>query len=183
VLCPTCTNVYPSALIAADRPDLVSHLVLMQALDWDQERIWTGKVVDPTGDLATPYAGQELMYRTRQAAAKTWYPNALGRPDQTETWLRQSCACFAHGGNFCLASLIQCWFGPNIDRPAFATFSQPTLAVWGVNDRSHRRSDKRSLLKIAPHARYIEREGVGHFPEIEDPVWFESLLKDFLDAA
>lgn len=82
VLCPTCTNVYPSALIAAEHPELVSHLVLMQALDWDQERIWTGKIVDPTGDLAKPYAGQELIYRTRPMAAKTWYPNALGHPDR-----------------------------------------------------------------------------------------------------
>jgi pimeloyl-ACP methyl ester carboxylesterase len=183
VLCPTCTNVYPSALIAAGHPELVSHLVLMQALDWDQARIWTGKIVDPNGDLAKPYAGQELMYRTRQVAARTWYPNALGDPDRNESFLRQSCECFAHGGNFCLASLIQRWFGPDIDRPAFAAFSQPTLAVWGVNDRSHRKSDKRSLLNIAPHARYVEREGAGHFPEIEDPVWFESLLREFLDAA
>ncbi len=36
VLCPTCTNVYPCTMIAASHPDLVSHLVLMQALDWDK---------------------------------------------------------------------------------------------------------------------------------------------------
>ena len=56
----------------------------------------------------------------------------------------------------------------------------PTLIVWGMNDRAHRKSDKRSLLNIAPHAQYLEREGVGHFPEIEDPIWFESLLRQFL---
>jgi pimeloyl-ACP methyl ester carboxylesterase len=180
VLCPTCTNVYPSAFVAAEHPELVSHLVLMQALDWDQERIWTGKIVDPTGDLAKPYTGQELIYRTRPMAAETWYPNALGHPGRSETFLRQSCECISHGGNFCLASLIQSWFGPDIDRPVFPAFSQPTLAVWGMNDRSHRKSDKRSLLSIAPHARYVEREGVGHFPEIEDPIWFENLLRQFL---
>jgi pimeloyl-ACP methyl ester carboxylesterase len=87
---------------------------------------------------------------------------------ETNPYLRQSCECIAHGGNFCLASLIQSWFGPEIEQPVFPAFSQPTLAVWGMNDRSHRKSDKRSLLKIAPHARYVEREGVGHFPEIED---------------
>jgi len=117
VLCPTCTNVYPSALIAAEHPELVSHL---------------------------------------------------------------ACECISHGGNFCLASLIQSWFGPDVDQPAFPTFSQPALAVWGMNDRSHRKSDKRSLLNIAPHAKYVEREGVGHFPEIEDPVWFDRLLRQFL---
>ena len=180
VLCPTCTNVYPSALIAAEHPELVSHLVLMQALDWDQERIWTGKIVDPTGDLAKPYIGQELIYRTRSTAAKAWYPNALGHPDRNEFFLQQSCECISRGGNFCLASLIQSWFGPDVDQPAFPTFSQPTLVVWGMNDRSHRKSDKRSLLNIAPHAKYVEREGVGHFPEIEDPVWFDRLLRQFL---
>ena len=180
VLCPTCTNVYPSALIAAEHPELVSHLVLMQALGWDQERIWTGKIVDPTGNLAKPYIGQELIYQTRSTAAKAWYPNALGHPDRIESFLRQSCECISHGGNFCLASLIQSWFGPDVDQPAFPTFSQPTLAVWGMNDRSHRKSDKRSLLNIAPHAKYVEREGVGHFPEIEDPGWFDTLLRQFL---
>jgi pimeloyl-ACP methyl ester carboxylesterase len=180
VLCPTCTNVYPAALMAARNPKLVSHLVLMQALDWDQERIWTGKIVDPAGDLAKPYAGQEWIYQARTMAAKTWYPNALGQPGRIDSFLQQSCACISHGGNFCLASLIQSWFGPKADQPTFPPFSQPTLAVWGMNDRAHRKSDKRSLLNIAPHAQYVEREGVGHFPEIEDPVWFEGLLRQFL---
>ncbi|OKO68613.1 hypothetical protein AC629_41950, partial [Bradyrhizobium sp. NAS80.1] len=180
VPCPTCTNVYPCALIAAEHPNLVSHLVLMQALDWDKERIWTSKIVDPNGDLAKPYMGQELNYRTRASAAANWYPNAVGHSRHNEAFLRQACACFDHGGNFCLASLIQAWFGPEVDSPVFPDFSQPTLAIWGMNDRSHRKSDKRSLLAIAPHARLIEREGVGHFPEIEDPVWFEGMLRELL---
>ncbi len=180
VLCPTCTNVYPSALIAAGHPDLISHLVLMQALDWDKERLWTGKIVDPNGDLAKPYTGQELIYRTRAGAAANWYPNAVGDPGRHNAFLRQACACFDHGGNFCLASLIQAWFGPEVKTPLFPSFQQPTLAIWGTNDRSHRKSDKRSLLAIAPHAQFIEREGVGHFPEIEDPVWFEEMLRVFL---
>jgi pimeloyl-ACP methyl ester carboxylesterase len=180
VLCPTCTNVYPSVLLAANQPALVSHMVLMQALDWDQERTWTSKIVDPAGDLAKPYTGQELIYKTGPISAKVWYANAVGRAEQTEAFLRQSCECLSHRGNFCLASLIQSWFGPNIDPPSFAPVSQPALAVWGLADRSHRKSDKRSLLKMAPHAQYIEREGVGHFPEIEDPTWFENLLRDFL---
>ena len=46
------------ALIAAGHPELVSHLVLMQALDWDQARIWTGKIVDPNGDLQNPMPGR-----------------------------------------------------------------------------------------------------------------------------
>jgi len=180
VLCPTCTNVYPCALIAAKQPGLVSHLVLMQALGWEQEKIWTGKIVDPAGDLAKPFVGQQINYRTRMDAPRTWYPNALGTPHLAEPFLKQSCDCFTHGGNFCLASLIQSWFGPGIADPSFPPFKQPALAVWGLNDRSHRRSDKRSLLTIAPHARYVERENTGHFPEIEDPEWFEALLKDFL---
>ena len=180
VLCPTCTNVYPSALIAAKHPELVSRLILMQALSWEQEKVWTSKIVDPAGDLARPFLGQDVSYRMRASAPKTWYPNALGSSDLAESFLNQSCECFAHGANFCLASLIQAWFGRGVADPVFPPFSQPTLAVWGVGDSSHRRSDKRSLLAIAPHAQYVEREGVGHFPEIEDPEWFEELLKRFL---
>lgn len=182
VLCPTCINVYPSALIAAETPSLVSHLVLMQALDWEQEQSWTAKIVDPNGDLAKPYVGQEFNFTTRAIAAKTWYPNALGRADQIEDFLQRSCTCFDHDGNFCLASLIQSWFGPDAEQPSFRTFKQPVLAVWGMNDRSHRKSDKRSLLNIARNATFVEREGVGHFPEIEDPAWFESMLKQFVSS-
>lgn len=180
VLCPSCSNVYPSVLVAAEHPELVSHLVLMQALDLDQSRIWTHKIVDPTGDLARPYAGQELMYRTRSVMAKSWYPISVGRPDRVDWFIKHACDCISHGGNFCLASLIQGWFGPDAEALTFPSFSQPTLAVWGLEDRSHRKSDRRSLLKLAPHAQYIEREGVGHFPEIEDPAWFEDLLRKFL---
>ena len=180
VLCPTCTNVYPSAQIAAKQPELVSHLVLMQALAWEQEKIWTGKVIDPAGDLGRPFLGQEQNYRMRAKIPTMWYPMAVGAPELTEPFLKQSCECLAHGGSFCLASLIQNWFGPGIDNPSFSAFTQPALAVWGMNDRSHSRSDKRSLLNIAPHARYVEHEGVGHFPEIEDPAWFDALLKSFL---
>ncbi len=89
VLCPTCTNVYPVALIAAEHPDLVSHVVLMQALEWDQERIWTSKIVDPNGDLARPYAGQTFNYQMRAAAAEAWYPNALGDSAKVTSFLRQ----------------------------------------------------------------------------------------------
>ena len=180
VLCPTCTNVYPSALIAGEQPSLVSHLILMQALDWDQERTWAAKIVDPNGELAKPYSGQNFNYKTRAVAAETWYPNALGRADHIKPFLQQSCSCFAHDGNFCLASLIQSWFGPDAERPSFRAFTQPVLAVWGTNDRSHRKSDKRSLLNIAPNATFVEREGAGHFPEIEDPEWFEGILKQFI---
>ncbi|TXH80058.1 MAG: alpha/beta hydrolase [Rhizobium sp.] len=180
VLCPTCTNVYPSVLIAAKCPELVSHLVLIQALGWEQEKIWTSKIVDPAGDLAKPFLGQQINYRTRASAPKTWYPNALGTSHLAEPFLKQSSDCFAHGGNFCLASLIQNWFGPGIADPSFPLFNQPALAVWGMNDRSHRRSDKRTLLGIASHARYVERENVGHFPEIENSEWFEALLREFL---
>jgi hypothetical protein len=51
-----------------------------------------------------------------------------------------------------------------------------------MNDRSHRKSDKRSLLNIAPNATFIERVGVGHFPEIEDPDWFERSLRQFVSG-
>ena len=180
VLCPTCTNVYPCALIAARDPELVSHLVLMQALAWREERIWVRKIVDPTGDLASPYLGQDLIYRTRAAAAANWYPNALGDTGRAAAFLHQARGCFDNGANFCLASLIQAWFGLDKDAPEFPSFTQPTLAIWGLSDRSHRKSDRSSLLLIAPHATMAEREGVGHFPEIEDPEWFERTLKSFL---
>lgn len=180
VLCPTCTNVYPSALIAVEHPSMVSHLVLMQALDWEQERTWAAKIVDPNGDLAKPYSGQDFNYKTRAMAARTWYPNAVGRADLLEPFLQQSCSCFAHDGSFCLASLIQSWFGPDAERPSFRPFAQPALAVWGMNDRSHRKSDKRSLLNVAPNATFVELEGVGHFPEIEDPECFERILRQFI---
>lgn len=107
VLCPTCTNVYPSALIAAKRPELVSHLVLMQALGWEQEKIWTGKIVDPAGDLAKPFLGQQINYNTRTNAPKTWYPERAGHTAPRRTVSQAVLRCFAHGGNSCLASLIQ----------------------------------------------------------------------------
>jgi len=90
VLCPTCTNVYPTAQIAAKQPELVSHLVLMQALAWEQEKIWTGKVIDPAGDLGRPFLGQEQNYRMRAKIPTMWYPMAVGAPELTEPFLKHS---------------------------------------------------------------------------------------------
>lgn len=102
------------------------------------------------------------------------------RSTRSEAFLRQACDCIAHDGNFCLASLIHAWFGADVTPPVFAPFHQPTLAVGGLSDRSHRKSDKRSLLALAPYARFVQHDSVGHFPEIEDPMWFDSLLRKFL---
>jgi len=54
------------------------------------------------------------------------------------------------------------------------------LVLWGLADRTHRRTDKRSILSYMPHARWVEFDSAGHFPELEEPERFREVLFRFL---
>jgi pimeloyl-ACP methyl ester carboxylesterase len=60
--------------------------------------------------------------------------------------------------------------------------NQPTLLVWGRNDRMVALAQSRRLARAMPHARLSVLERCGHLPMIERPAEFNRLLADFLRA-
>jgi pimeloyl-ACP methyl ester carboxylesterase len=60
--------------------------------------------------------------------------------------------------------------------------SQPTLVVWGRNDRLVSLAASRRVLTSVPHARLVVLDRCGHLPMLEQPVRFNRAVADFLRA-
>lgn len=58
--------------------------------------------------------------------------------------------------------------------------SQPTLLVWGRQDRLVALSGSRRVTKEVPHARLVVLDRCGHLPMLEQPKRFNDALEEFL---
>jgi pimeloyl-ACP methyl ester carboxylesterase len=56
----------------------------------------------------------------------------------------------------------------------------PTLIVWGDRDRIIPLVHAYRAHEALPNSRLEVMEGVGHFPQVEEPVRFVEILVDFL---
>lgn len=174
----SCVAGLSSIAIAADRPDLVSKIVLIQTPSWQEEVRWK-YTRDPKGILARPVIGQLAMRKLRQSRAPLWFRLAVGRGDRLEPW----CDCAQHtireGAGWDLASAFQNYL---TDTPGFSRQAcQPMLLLWGAKDGSHPDTVRDSARTHASGpVTAITYEDLGHFPELEDP---SRVLPDILAFA
>jgi len=174
VLAFPCVPAYSALWLAGRHPEMISGLVLMQAPDWPQEIAWKhGR--DPKGILARPYIGQILLRLLRRQRAGLWYRLALGRQELLEHFTDTAQYAFDHGASFSLASAFQRHL--NGPEPVFGSIAQPALVIWGEADRSHRLTDRASILRYLPQARLISFAEAGHFPELEAPQRFATEVR------
>ncbi|MGA2474754.1 MAG: alpha/beta hydrolase, partial [Acidimicrobiales bacterium] len=66
-----------------------------------------------------------------------------------------------------------------VDR-LYLTARMPTLIVWGDHDRIIPLDHAYRAHEAIPNSRLEVMEGVGHFPQVEEPVRFVEILTDFL---
>ena len=62
----------------------------------------------------------------------------------------------------------------------YLTAHTPTLIVWGDHDRIIPLAHAYLAHEAIPNSRLEVMEGVGHFPQVEEPVRFVKILRDFL---
>ncbi len=60
--------------------------------------------------------------------------------------------------------------------------NQPTLLVWGRQDRLVALSGSRRVVRQVPHARLVVFDRCGHLPMLEQPKRFNDTVADFLRA-
>ncbi len=178
VLAFECVAVYPALQLAARQPDLVDSLFLMQAPVWAEEQRWVGRV-DPKGQLNRPVLGQVAMAFSKQKLTNIWYKLALQDRAQLPHFRDVALDGFKHRACYCLASMFQAW-GEVRDYAPERPVEQPTMVVWGLGDKTHLPTDKRSILQYVPHAHYQEWPDAGHFPELEQTERFVQTLTDFI---
>lgn len=72
---------------------------------------------------------------------------------------------------------------PELSLDAFALerIEAPVLLVWGDRDRMVSCRGSRHVLEAVPDARYVELDGCGHCPQLEEPQRFGDLLVTFTD--
>ena len=174
----TCVGAYLAPLIAASRADLVRRVILIQAPSWEEGRRWARRIdFDGKRVVATPYVGQVLVRVFRKRIASRWFAKSLA-PGRAEPFAATAVAAFDAGAAWALASLVQSYFAEA--QPELPVLRVPTLALWGEADRTHRQTDKHSVLSLAPDAELISLASAGHCPELEEPERFCDILQTFV---
>jgi pimeloyl-ACP methyl ester carboxylesterase len=173
----TCINAVTAVAFAARHPARVERLVLAQAPSVDEMVRWARRIdlrVLGRGLLATPIAGQAVMWAAPAAIAGRWFAAALAPDADAAAFTATSRRVYDQGGAFCLAALNQAMGGVRAADVGVATV--PTTIVWGEDDRTHLRTDKPRSVDLAPGAELVRWPGVGHCPDLERPARFAALL-------
>jgi pimeloyl-ACP methyl ester carboxylesterase len=165
------------ALEAARRaPARIAAVVLAQTPSFRDALSWANRV-DFRGLIGTPIVGQLLVRAFRKPLARSWYRAALPRGADETSYLEQALEAYARGADYSLASALQ---AIRCTEPPRTTVPAPVLAIWGDADRTHRPSDPRGALALAPRGKLVVFEGAGHFPDLEQPERFEEEVLQFI---
>lgn len=179
VLAFSCGGAYAAVDIAARYPELVGHLVIIQAPSWTEEMSWKRRR-DPRGIVSTPFLGQILFPRMMKSRAPAWYELSMSDTPLVEHFCTCTAAAFADGATFALPTLFQNYLVG--EEAPFDAPDAPTLAIWGEQDGSHAETDKESSRSLARSVELVRIGHLGHFPELEDPKGFKALIEGFVDA-
>jgi pimeloyl-ACP methyl ester carboxylesterase len=124
--------------------------------------------------VALPWAFDQSVYDPSQPAC------AERRRVLAERLAHEDFPSFARAVNRSLIGSIAAGHQP------LRHLTQPTLLVWGRNDRLVALSGSRRLMREVPHARLAVLDACGHLPMLEQAPRFNRLVADFLrtvDAA
>ncbi len=173
VLAFPCVSAYVALRIAERRPDLVAAIVASQAPSWQDELRWARRVDSPRV-ISRRVIGQAVMRLMPGRIAASWYAEALPDQDLVAAYAAPARAALKRGARFSLADAFQALLRPG----AFdgAPVERPALIVWGGSDRTHSRSDPRSMREHLPDAELLEFPDCGHFPDLEQPERFASAV-------
>ena len=169
----SCAPAYVGLHVAARHPGVVSGLVCGQAPSWEEELRWT-KRLDRPRLLSRPVLGQLFMRVAARRLATGWYETAA-LPEQREWMASIGLDSLRRGASYSLASSFQAILSTS-ELPV--PVDVPSIFVWGVRDRTHRKTDPDSVRENARDPRIVEFEGSAHFPDLEEPERFTKLVDE-----
>lgn len=169
----TCANGLYALRVAQLAPQRIRNLVLAQTPSLNAMHTWTKIVPRP---VHIPIVGQIFSKLGGKRFATVWYPRALPKTTDSKPFLEKSLAALSAGSCFCLAGVAQGLKREN--EVSFNHIKTPCTMFWGGQDRSHKRTDPNSLLALVPQAEIVRFDDCGHFPDIEQPERFASILLD-----
>ncbi|HKR70535.1 MAG TPA: alpha/beta hydrolase [Streptosporangiaceae bacterium] len=72
-------------------------------------------------------------------------------------------------------------FDPPATRAALSGFGSPVLLLAGEVDLNTVPQVAAEFAQLFPHAKFVVQPGAGHSPWLDDPAWFSSAVRAFLD--
>lgn len=154
----------------------IDRLMLCQTPSLAAMQDWATRMVPPI--MTLPVVGQLLNYNGRRRIATAWCRTAVADRMNRDAFARTARDVLRQGGCYCHAGVMQGMRSCAIDDPLLTPPADlPVGAVWGQADRSHPRSAAATLHSLCPQAEMHPLEGVGHFPELEAPEAFATLLR------
>lgn len=168
-------------------PERCERLVLVDAGGLGREVSWRLRLVTlPAAEYVLPILFSDPMRNcgdsifgllqhlgVRHARAlEVWRSlSSLAEPASRQAFVRTMRAVIEPGGQSVSA----------MDRLYLAA-NMPTLIIWGDKDKIIPVLHAYNAHEAIPNSRLEIMEGVGHSPQVEDPVRFVQILRDFLDA-
>jgi pimeloyl-ACP methyl ester carboxylesterase len=195
VLAFPCWTVYQAMDVAWRRPDLIEALILMQAGCWDDALVWARGVARGFGLatlgipflgyrlFGTPYLGQALCaavephFVDRTTRFVVYKGRDRARRALVDQFIRVGNDAFTHGACNCQASILQAYFRGSFE---VGRLKQPAMLIWGGEDPSHRKSDRRGLQRHVPAAELRVIDDTGHHLEHENPLRVSEEIAHFV---
>lgn len=171
-----CVPGFVAVHLADQFPKLIAGLVLVQLPNQQQAYAWRD-LRDPKGVLQTPIVGQVALQVLKKRRVKDWYSTSLGNKDMVDSFTETTTCGLNHGACFCLASGFQRLLH---NLPEWQPVNKPALILWGGKDTTHKHTDMTSTKDLVIDATYIEMEGSGHFPDLEESEKVITLLNEFI---
>jgi len=178
ILAMTCIGALPAVYAAKLRPDLVAGLVLGQTPSIEEAKHWANRV-DVSGLLGTPYIGQAVLKIVRGKISKNWYESAFPKNYDSMAHCRETIDNYKRGASFSLASAFQAL---KVEETNTSDLIVKTNAVvlWGMQDRTHRKTNRHGIMDCLPNGRFVELKNSGHFPDVEAPEIFSNAVRSLV---
>ena len=168
-----------AATVALDYPERVEKLVLIDAVINDSLRnhpILKLASIPGIGEALTPFLIDSRAfqrYRMRGTLAKANHD--LITKDRVESILRPLTAADAHHS---LLATSRAWSANRIEQDAHL-ITQPTLIIWGEDDKVIPVADGYTLHGSMLNSRFVILKDCGHVPQEEKSETFAELVSEF----
>ena len=168
-----------AATLALDYPERVEKLVLVDTVCNDNLKnhpILKIAAIPGIGEAITPFlVDSRAFQRYRMRGTLARVNHNLITNDRVESILRPLTAKDAHHS---LLATSRAWSAERIARDAHL-IDQPTLIIWGEDDKVIPCDDGRTLHEAILHSRLVILKDCGHVPQEEKSELFAEIVSEF----
>jgi pimeloyl-ACP methyl ester carboxylesterase len=168
-------------------PERCERLVLVDAGGLGREVNWILRLMTlPVAEYAMPALFPPFMRGWGDSMARFLGHRGIGSAQTAEMWHSYRSLTEAESRR-AFVRTMRAVIDPRgqsvsaLDRLYLAA-NVPTLIVWGDHDRIIPLDHAYKTHEAIPNSRLEVMKGVGHYPQVEDPIRFVEILRDFLQT-